>query len=247
MKTIDLNCDVGEGMSTDAQIIPLISSANIACGFHAGDESTIKKTIEYCLRYNVAVGAHPSWPDKDNFGRTEMQSSTTELYDCVAEQLNTIQIIAISLGTKLHHVKPHGALYNQSAKDKTIAATIAKAVKEFDESLVLLGLSGSISILEAEQQQLKTAHEVFADRTYQNDGSLTPRSEFNALIEDKNIALHQVLQMVNQGVVTTTTGKRIQIKADTICLHGDGKHAFQFCKLIHQTLKQNRIEIKSIS
>lgn len=247
MKTIDLNCDVGEGMSSDAQIIPLISSANIACGFHAGDESTIKKTIEYCIRYNVAIGAHPSWPDKEHFGRTEMQSSPTELYDCVTEQLNTIQNIATSLGAKLHHVKPHGALYNQSAKDKTIAATIAKAVTEFDASLVLYGLSGSISISEAEQIHLKTAHEVFADRTYGDDGNLTPRSQFNALIEDKNIALHQVLQMVNQGVVTTITGKRIKIKADSICLHGDGKHAFQFCKLIHQTLNQNCIEIKTIS
>ncbi|MBX9781997.1 MAG: LamB/YcsF family protein [Chitinophagaceae bacterium] len=247
MKTIDLNCDVGEGMSTDAQIIPLISSANIACGFHAGDEHTMKKTIELCLRYNVAIGAHPSWPDKENFGRTEMQTAPNELYDCVMEQLNTLQNFARSLGTNLHHVKPHGALYNQSAKDKTIAATIATAVKEFDASLVLFGLSGSVSITEAEQLQLKTAHEVFADRTYQDDGSLTPRSQFNALIEDKNIALHQVLQMVNQGVVTTATGKRSKIKADTICLHGDGKHAFQFCKLIHQTLKQNRIEIKTIS
>jgi len=247
MKTIDLNCDVGEGMTTDAQIIPLISSANIACGFHAGDESTIKKTIELCLRYNVAVGAHPSWPDKENFGRTEMQSSPTELYDCVTEQLNTIQNIARSLGAKLHHVKPHGALYNQSAKDKNIAATIAKAVTDFNASLLLFGLSGSISVSEAEVLQLKTAHEVFADRTYQDDGTLTPRTQFNALIEDKNIALHQVLQMVNQAVVTTTTGKRIKIKADTVCLHGDGKNAFQFCKLINQTLKQNRIEIKPVS
>jgi 5-oxoprolinase (ATP-hydrolysing) subunit A len=247
MKTIDLNCDVGEGMSTDAQIIPLISSANIACGFHAGDESTIKKTIDYCIRYNVAIGAHPSWPDKENFGRTEMQASPTELYDCVSEQLLTIHRMANYLGAKLHHVKPHGALYNQSAKDKSIAATIAKAVKDFNASLVLYGLSGSTSIDEAELLQLKTTHEVFADRTYQDDGSLTPRSHFNALIEDKNIALHQVLQIVNQGVVTTITGKRIKIKADTICLHGDGKHAFHFCKLISQTLKQNRIEIKTIS
>jgi 5-oxoprolinase (ATP-hydrolysing) subunit A len=247
MKTIDLNCDVGEGIGTDAQIIPLISSASIACGFHAGDEITIKKTIELCLKYGVAVGAHPSWPDKEHFGRTEMQSSATELYDCVSEQLHLINKIAKVLDAKLHHVKPHGALYNQSAKDKVIASTIAKAVKDFDASLVLFGLSESISITEAEQQQLKIAHEVFADRTYQDDGSLTPRSQYNALIEDKNIALHQALQIVNQSVVTTTTGKRIKIKADTICLHGDGKNAFRFCKLIQETLKQNRIEIKPVS
>ncbi len=247
MKTIDLNCDLGEGMNNDAQIIPLISSANIACGFHAGDESIMKRIVEYCIRYNVAIGAHPSWPDKENFGRTEMQSSSTELYDWITEQLSILNNITRSLGATIHHVKPHGALYNQSAKDPSIAATIAKAVKDIDASLILYGLSGSHSIIEAEQSGLKTAHEVFADRTYQNDGSLTPRSQFNALIEDKNIALHQVLQMINQSVVTTTTGKRLPIKADTICLHGDGKHALQFCKLIHQTLKQNRIEIKPVS
>jgi UPF0271 protein len=246
MKTIDLNCDLGEGMNTDAQIIPFVSSANIACGFHAGDEYTMRKTIELCIRHDVAIGAHPSWPDRESFGRTEMQSSTTELYDCVSEQLNTLQNIALTLGTKLHHVKPHGALYNQSAKEKTIATTIARAVKDFNDTLILFGLSGSISITEAELLHLKTAHEVFADRSYQNDGSLTPRSKYNALIVDKNIVLHQVLQMTNQGVVTTTTGKRINIKADTICLHGDGKNALAFCKLIHQTLKQNRIEIKPI-
>lgn len=247
MKTIDLNCDLGEGMNNDAQIIPLISSANIACGFHAGDESIMKRIVEYCIRYNVAIGAHPSWPDKENFGRTEMQSSSTELYDWITEQLSILNNITRSLGATIHHVKPHGALYNQSAKDPSIAATIAKAVKDIDASLILYGLSGSHSIIEAEQSGLKIAHEVFADRTYQNDGSLTPRSQFNALIEDKNIALHQVLQMINQSVVTTTTGKRLPIKADTICLHGDGKHALQFCKLIHQTLKQNRIEIKPVS
>jgi UPF0271 protein len=247
IKTIDLNCDLGEGINTDAQIIPLISSANIACGFHAGDERMMRSTIELCIRHDVAIGAHPSWPDRENFGRTEMQSSTSELYDCVSEQMNTLQKIAQTMGTKLHHVKPHGALYNQSAKDKTIACTIAKAVNNFDSSLVLFGLSGSHSIEEGELLHLKTAQEVFADRTYQNDGSLTPRSQFNAMIENKNIAVHQVLQMINQGVVTTITGKRIKIKADTICLHGDGKHAYQFCKLIHQTLKQNRVEIKTIS
>lgn len=246
MKTIDLNCDIGEGMDTDAQIIQLISSANIACGFHAGNESIMKRTIELCLQYNVAVGAHPSWPDKVNFGRTEMQMSKTELYDCIMQQLHSINRNAHLLGTKLHHVKPHGALYNQSAKDKNIAATISKAVKEFDASLIVFGLSGSNSITEAEKMKLKKAHEVFADRTYQDNGSLTPRSKFNAIIDDKNIATHQALQIVNQGVVTTTTGKRISLKADTICLHGDGKNAVQFCKLIQQTLKQNRIEIKSV-
>ncbi len=246
MKSIDLNCDVGEGISTDVQIIPLISSANIACGLHAGDESTIKKTIELCIQHDVAVGAHPSWPDRKNFGRTEMQMSEKELYDCVTQQLYIIQNIAASLGSTIHHVKPHGALYNQSAKDKMIAYTIAKAVKDVDASLILFGLSGSISLSAATALGLKAVHEVFADRTYQDDGSLTPRSHFNALITDKKIAVQQVLQMINEGTVRATSGKIIQLKVDTICLHGDGKQAVEFSRRIYQTLKQNRIEIKSV-
>lgn len=246
MKTIDLNCDLGEGMSTDEQIIPLISSANIACGFHAGDESIMKSTIELCLQHGVSIGAHPSWPDRKNFGRTEMNLTGQELYNCITEQLQTLQSIAFTFNTKLHHVKPHGALYNQSAKNKNIAATIAKAVKDFDASLVLFGLSGSVSLTEAEKIGLKSAHEVFADRTYQDDGSLTPRSQPNALIEDEKKAIQQALQMIQQGTVITTSGKIIALKADTVCLHGDGKHAAAFCKLINQELKQNHIEIKFI-
>ncbi|MBS4063621.1 MAG: 5-oxoprolinase subunit PxpA [Chitinophagaceae bacterium] len=246
MKTIDLNCDLGEGMNTDEQIIPLISSANIACGFHAGNESTMKRTIELCLQHGVAIGAHPSWPDRENFGRTEMNLSEQELYDCVTDQLQVLQNIASTFNTKLHHVKPHGALYNQSAKNKIIASTIAKAVKDFDASLILFGLSGSISVTEAELLGLKTAHEVFADRTYLDDGSLTPRSRPDALIEDETIAVQQALQMIQQGTVATISGKIIPVKADTICLHGDGMHAAAFCKLINQQLKQSGIEIKAI-
>jgi 5-oxoprolinase (ATP-hydrolysing) subunit A len=243
---IDLNCDLGEGMLTDAAIIPLISSANIACGFHAGDESTMKQTIELCLKQGVAIGAHPSWPDKENFGRTEMQMTETELYDCVTEQLHVINNIAVSFNTKLHHVKPHGALYNQSAKNIHIAAVIAKAVKDFDVSLILFGLSGSTSITEAEKIQLKTAQEAFADRTYLDDGSLTPRSQPNALIENEEQAVKQALQMILQNTVTTISGKTIFIKADTICLHGDGKHAVEFCKRINIHLRKQSIEIKAV-
>ena len=246
MKLIDLNCDVGEGMSTDEAIIPLISSANIACGFHAGDENTMKKTIELCLKYDAAIGAHPSWPDKKNFGRTEIKVVPIELYDYMMEQLNTIETIANKLGTKLHHIKPHGALYNQSAKDKTIAAIIAKAVKDYNPSLILYGLSGSISIKEAQAIGLQTAQEVFADRTYIDNGSLTPRSLTNALIKVAATAAQQSLQMILQNTVTTTSGKCIPITADTICLHGDGKHAVNFCKTIIEQLKNSNIEIKAL-
>ncbi len=241
---VDLNCDLGEGMQTDDQIIPLITSANIACGFHAGDIDTMKRTIELCLQHNVTIGAHPSWPDKENFGRREMQLPLTELYTIIIEQLNIISTVAKEQGVKLHHVKPHGALYNQSAKDSLIASTIAKAVKDFDPSLILFGLSGSHSITEAKKQGLKTASEVFADRSYQDDGSLTSRSQPNALIEDESKAVDQALQMITQQTVTTITGKTIPIIADTICLHGDGLNAVDVCKFLRLSLEQNQILIE---
>jgi UPF0271 protein len=241
---IDLNCDLGEAMQTDEQIIPLISSANITCGFHAGDSITMKHTIASCIKHHVSIGAHPSWPDKENFGRMEMQLSAIELYNIISEQLNIISQLIHEQGGKLAHVKPHGALYNQSAKDPSIALTIAKAVKDFDASLLLFGLSGSHSISEAEKIGLYTVNEVFADRTYQDDGSLTPRSQPNALIEDEDIAVNQALQMITQQTVTTRSGKIIPIIADTICLHGDGVHAVHFAKAITTALKQSNIDIK---
>lgn len=241
---VDLNCDLGEGMQTDEQIIPFITSANIACGFHAGDIETMKRTIEFCLLHNVTVGAHPSWPDKENFGRKEMQLPSTELYTIIIEQLNIISAVAKEQGAKLHHVKPHGALYNQSAKDSAIASTIGKAVKDFDPSLILFGLSGSHSITEAKKLELKTASEVFADRTYRDDGSLTPRSQPNALIEEESKAVEQALQMITQQTVTAISGKTIPLIADTICLHGDGNNAVTFAKAISTALKQAGIDIK---
>lgn len=241
---VDLNCDLGEGMHTDEQIIPFITSANIACGFHAGDIETMKRTIEFCLQHKVAVGAHPSWPDRENFGRIEMQFSSNELYKIISEQLTVISTVAKEQGATLQHVKPHGALYNQSAKDPLIASTIAKAVKDFDVSLILFGLSGSHSITEAKKTGLKTASEVFADRTYQDDGSLTPRSRPDALIEDESKAVEQALQMITQQTVTTITGKTISIIADTICIHGDGSNAVSFAKNISTALKQAGIDIK---
>ncbi len=241
---VDLNCDLGEGMATDEQIIPLISSANIACGFHAGDIDTMKRTIELCVQQGVSIGAHPSWPEKENFGRKEMLRSTEELITIITEQLNILSQLTKEQGGKLHHVKPHGALYNQSANDKTIAANIAKAVKDFDASLMLFGLSGSCSITEAGKIGLKTASEVFADRSYLDDGKLTPRSQPNALIEDENKAVEQVLQMITQQSVTSITGKNISLIADTICIHGDGANAVAFAKAISFALKQNHIDIK---
>jgi 5-oxoprolinase (ATP-hydrolysing) subunit A len=243
---IDINCDMGEGMDNDELIMPYISSTNIACGYHAGDEQTIWKTIELAIQYNVAIGAHVSFFDKENFGRSEMDLPAAEVYDLVTQQLIIIKEIADSFDIKIRHVKPHGALYNMSAKDAVFTKTIAQAVKDFDHSLVLFGLSGSHSIAEAKAIGLKTASEVFADRTYQNDGSLTPRSQTNALIEDSDKAIEQVLQMIKKGTVTSVSGKQISIEAETICIHGDGKHAVLFAKNIYENLKQNNIDIKAI-
>lgn len=243
---VDLNCDLGEGMNNDALLIPLISSANIACGVHAGDASTMKRTIEHCLQHGVAIGAHPSWPDRENFGRKEMHLPEAALYDCLWEQLDTMQSLARSMGVSLHHVKPHGALYNQSAREPALAAAIAKAVKEFDTKLILYGLSNSHSLKEATKLGLRTAHEVFADRTYQDDGSLTPRSQPGALIDDETMAVDQALQMILEQKVTVLSGKRIPLRADTICLHGDGEHALAFCKQIVSKLTQHNITIEPV-
>ncbi len=243
---VDLNCDLGEGMLNDALLIPLISSANIACGVHAGDESTMKQTIEWCLQHGVAIGAHPSWPDREQFGRREMQLPEQQLFDCITEQIHRLQMIAASFNIQLQHVKPHGALYNQSAKEEHIAATIAQAVKAVDPSLILFGLSGSGSITAAVQLGLRTANEVFADRTYQDDGTLTSRSQPGSLVEEETVAAAQVVQMICNHQVTTVTGKRIPIKADTVCIHGDGAHAFAFCKNIVSTLTQLNIRIEAL-
>lgn len=244
--TIDINCDMGEGIGNDDAIMPYISSANIACGYHAGDERIMKKTIESAIKNTVAIGAHPSFFDKENFGRTEKHLPVDEIYDLVFLQLRTIEKIVEETNAKLQHVKPHGALYNMSARNVEIARAIARAVKDFNDDLILFGLSKSISISAAEDLGLKTASEVFADRMYQDDGSLIPRSQPHALIENAQQAVQQALQMIKEKKVTTITGKKIPIVADTICIHGDGSHAVQFVKAINEKLEREGIEIKAL-
>lgn len=247
MHTIDLNCDMGEGLPNDALLMPCISSANIACGYHAGNETIMKRTVELALLNRVAIGAHPGFADKANFGRTEIQLPLEEIYNLVAEQVHLLQIIAERAGAKLQHVKPHGALYNMSAKDPAWATIIAKAVFDLDSNLILFGLSGSHSITEAKKAGLKTANEVFADRTYQSDGSLTSRSQTNALIEKAEQSIQQVLQMIQQQTVTSIANKQVPIIAETICLHGDGAHAVNFASAINQALRKFHISIKPIA
>jgi len=233
---------MGEGIGRDEAIMPFITSANISCGFHAGNGDTIRQSIALSIKHNVQIGAHPSFRDKDNFGRKEMRLDHDKLYAIVLEQLIKMDLIVKEKGASLRHVKPHGALYNMAARDIKIAGTIAQVIQDFNEELILYGLSNSFLISEAKALGLKTASEVFADRTYQDDGSLTPRSEPNALIEDDEQCIQQVLQMVRKGLVTTTSGKTIPIVANTICIHSDGKHAVSFAEKIHDVLKQNTPE-----
>jgi len=237
---VDINCDLGEGMGNDALIMPFITSANIACGYHAGDIATMQQTIEVCLKYQVAIGAHPSFYDRENFGRTAMNLLPDDLYDLITQQLIIFSEVADSFDQKINHVKPHGALYNLSAKDKITAKVIADAVKDFDAALILFGLSGSHSISEAKKTGLVTASEVFADRTYGDDGSLTPRSQPNALIEETDKAVAQVLQMIKEGTVTSVSGKKIPLVGETICIHGDGKKAVEFAKAIHDAVQKKK-------
>ncbi len=246
MNTIDLNCDMGEGFNTDPLIMPFISSANIACGFHAGDESIMHNTVRLAIQHNVAIGAHPGFADKKNFGRAEIYLPLEEVYELVRTQVLLLQKIASGNGAKLHHVKPHGALYNMSAKDPALASTIAKAVFDTDHNLLLYGLSGSHSIHEAKKMGLSTASEVFADRTYQNNGSLTPRSQQNAFITHSSMSITQVLQMIQQHTVTSVDDQKIPIIAETLCLHGDGIAAVAFAKSIQQSLQQHHITVQSM-
>jgi UPF0271 protein len=244
---IDLNCDMGEGMPHDAELMPYISSANIACGYHAGDEATMQKTVELCLKNKVAIGAHPGFNDKPNFGRTPMKLTDHELYALMQNQLKSLGAICLKMKASLHHVKPHGALYNMAAKDQGMSNGLAQAVKDFDPSLILYGLANSFIISEAKAIGLKTANEVFADRTYQSDGSLTPRTQTNAIITDTKKCLEQVRQMLKEGTVTTTDQEQIPVKPQTICIHGDGDHAVAFAKSIHTMLLKENITIKTIS
>jgi len=246
MSCIDINCDLGEGMPNDAFLMPFISSANISCGFHAGDETSIRTTIRLAKGNQVSIGAHPGFADKENFGRKEIELSADGYYQLVMEQLLFFRRIAREEGASIHHVKAHGALYNMAAKATIIANELARAVADFDSSLIFYGLSNSLMLTEAKKLGLKTASEVFADRTYQEDGSLTPRAQKNAMWNEVETATRQAIMMANEKKVVATSGKIIPVKADTLCIHGDGDHALEFAKAIYHSLKEKNIEIKPI-
>lgn len=244
--SIDINCDMGEGMGNDAALMPYISSANISCGYHAGDAAGIRYCMQLAKQYSVAVGAHPSFKDKENFGRIQHSLSETAVYHIVMEQLQYFAAIAAEENVTLHHVKPHGALYNWSAVNTPVATAIAQVVKDFDDRLILYGLSGSQSLQAAKALGLSTASEVFADRTYQPDGRLTPRSQPDALLPDTASMLEQVLRIVREQHVSSTNGERVAIQADTICIHSDGPHAVAIAASIYQHLQINQIDIQAV-
>ncbi|WP_175638668.1 LamB/YcsF family protein [Metabacillus schmidteae] len=248
---IDINCDMGESfgpyiIGADEEIIPFISSANIACGFHAGDPTTMRKTVQLAQKFSVKIGAHPGFEDVKGFGRRNIMISPQEAFDIVVYQIGALSGFVTSEGETLHHVKPHGALYNMAAQNKDLAEAIAEAVYKVDPQLILYGLSGSELIDAGEKLGLRTASEVFADRTYQENGMLTPRIQKNALIKEDELAIRQVLSMVLEQKVVATNGKKVSIKAETICIHGDGIYAASFARRIYNTLKDNGIKIKGV-
>ncbi|GAB3376451.1 5-oxoprolinase subunit PxpA [Lysobacter rhizosphaerae] len=240
---IDFNCDLGEGCGDDAAIIPLITSASIACGGHAGDEATMRTTLRLCREHGVAAGAHPGYPDRENFGRHEMPLAAARIGELLEHQLATLADIAASENMRLAHVKPHGALYNLAARDRNVAEAIAGAIVRFDPRLVLFGLSGSRLTAAGEATGLRVAHEVFAERRYEADGTLTPRSRADAVIHDLDETIAQVRGFVRDGRVTARTGERLALRADTLCLHGDRADAAAFARSIRDALESDGIRI----
>lgn len=248
--SIDINCDLGESygafhIGNDAEIIPFVTSVNIACGFHAGDPTTMRKTVSLSLGNKVAIGAHPGFHDLMGFGRREIKMAASEVYDLVVYQIGALEAIVKAEGGKMQHVKPHGALYNMAAKDSQLADAIAKAVYKVNPEYILFGLGGSELIRAGKRYGLKTANEVFADRTYQSDGSLTPRTQEQALIQDPAHAAEQILHMVKEKRVVSIQGDEVPIQADTICIHGDSNHGLSIVKKIRSTLIQSKINIKN--
>jgi 5-oxoprolinase (ATP-hydrolysing) subunit A len=250
MYRVDINCDMGESfgayrIGSDEEILSFITSANVACGFHAGDSAVMRKTVQMALDRGVAVGAHPGLPDLAGFGRRNMDITPSEAYEMVAYQMGALYAFVKAEGGKLQHVKPHGALYNMAAKSSQLSNAIAEAVYAIHPECLLFGLSGSELIKAGQRIGLRTASEVFADRTYQPDGSLTPRKEANALITDTEEAAKQVIRMVKEGKVITAAGEDIKIKADTVCIHGDGAHALAFARRIKELLQEADVSIQA--
>jgi 5-oxoprolinase (ATP-hydrolysing) subunit A len=248
MKTIDLNCDMGESygawkMGADAEIMPLISSANIACGFHGGDPATIRTTVKLAVDHGVAIGAHPSLADLQGFGRRVMKIAAQDMYDLVLYQAGAVEAFARAAGARLHHVKLHGALYNMAALDEGLSEAMGRAIRDLGGNVMVYALSNSKMMKVVRQQNLPVAGEVFADRGYADDGTLAPRDQPGGMIEDAQKSVQQALAMVEEGYVTSLSGKRVPVAADTLCLHGDQPGAVAFAKAIRRTFAEHGIRV----
>ena len=248
---IDINCDLGESfglytIGSDEEILNYVTSVNIACGFHAGDPATMRKTVKLALEKNVGIGVHPGLQDLIGFGRRNMDISPQEAYDLVVYQIGALTAFVKAEGGKVQHVKAHGALYNMASKNQELAEAIAKAVHNVDQDLILFGLANSELVKAANRIGLRSANEVFADRTYQQDGSLTPRRQEDAVIKVDSTAVQQVVRMIKEQKVLSRQNVDVHILADTICIHGDGPHALDFARKIKSSLKHSGIKLRAI-
>jgi UPF0271 protein len=247
-KQIDLNSDVGESfgaykLGEDEEVLKYVTSANIACGFHAGDPLVMEKTVELAVKNGVAVGAHPGYPDLLGFGRRDMKVTPKEVKAYVKYQLGALNAFAAAKGVKIQHVKAHGAMYNMAAISYDLAKAISEAVYDFDKDIILLALAKSEMVKVAKDTGLRVAEEVFADRAYNDDGTLVPRGKPGSMIEDETESIRRVIKMVDEGIVKSITGKEIEIKADSICVHGDNPKAVDFVKKIREKFKNAGISL----
>ncbi len=241
---IDLNADCGEGVGDDAALIPLVSSANLACGFHAGDPDILRASVRLCREHGVAIGAQPSLADREGFGRRELPVSPDQAYALVLYQVAAVGGFCHAAGVPLRHVKPHGALYNMAARDSSLAAAIAAAVHDYDPALILFGLADSALTCAGIDAGLVVANEAFIDRRYRADGSLAPRGTPGALINEFDVAVEQALRIVRHQPIQTVDGDPLTLSADTLCLHGDGPHATDLARRVRSALNENGIDIR---
>lgn len=242
---VDLNADLGEGSGHDEELFELISSANIATGFHAGDSDTMHAAVSAANKHGVAVGAHPSFFDRENFGRKELEVSDEEAFDAVAYQLGVFQAIASAVGVRPNHVKPHGALYNMAVRDEKLADAIARAVESVDSKLILFAPANSAMERAGKKAKLQIAREIFADRNYLNDGWLVPRTRPDALLHDPKEAAQRVLRMLREGKVRSVEGNDVEVRGETICVHGDTPGAVEFARELRSQLEHEGVRIKA--
>ena len=251
MRIIDINSDLGEfsddlHLENDRQVLGCVTSANIACGFHASDPLTMTKSVRMAKEAGAAIGAHPGFPDRENFGRREMTFPPEEIRAMVLCQIGALQAICRAEGAVLTHVKPHGALYNMAAKDKALAEAVADAIASADPALIFAGLSGSCMADAAEARGLRFAAEVFADRAYEDDGTLVSRGKPGAMIEDEDEAVSRMIRLIHEGVIESINGKDIPLRADTLCVHGDGPKALGFASKLREALEQDGIAVRNM-